>query len=1115
MGRASLPLSSARLALLAVLAGGSLAVADLAVANEAAGWRGVMAPAGKSLRREAAGVGAAKGMEAAEAGPKAVAALDGSTAGSLIAALPLSSTLTASTGLDPSVATLVAAADEGFGFVQGSLPLGLLIDGGSLLPLGLGTTASAPAAVSAMRGLPATSLLGLGSRPMLALIDASALVDVELSQDLGARAGLPGAGLGPGLVAIGFRPELWTVSLASGVQQADGPVLMVELTVGGRPLGLVPVSLDPGLGVNLPMGPLEARLSGLYSFEQLSALRAAAGVDGRLTPAEAERAGFALLLDEDAGLITLTAPGEAPPQPVRPEQPTPRMPSVPAAELSLPVVMDGRYLGDVPTRLSTDGAFSLPIERLSELLEPVTVPTARDQLRVAAGEDARVTEAEAAQAGLPIRYDPQTLQIEVSVPATARPSQAILLSDPDRERVGSYIRPARVSAYANLRTSLDYVHEGGDEGLRDPTVTLDGAARLGGVAIEAAGAYQDDAASGSSWTRNYTRLVADDVTRAIRYSFGDLDYGTQRLQTNTEIAGLSIERRYGALNPSRNVRPRSSRSFTLARSSIVELIVNGRSVRRFRLDPGQYDLSNFPLTDGQNDVQIVVEDDTGRIETLDFNLYTDQTLLAAGLSEFSFNVGVPYRFEDGNPDYETDRWIVSGFYRMGLTETWTADVGIQANDTGEVLTAESIVAGPFGVVAGTVAFSDIEGIGQGQAYELSYRYIFRNDDGASPSLGVSLQGRSLDYAGLDALSAGNDERWSATLLYSQPLDLSSNVTVRGSYQSRRFDDDTYSVGVGYNRRLLWDLSFGAELIYEESLGAGEDGLGAFLTLSRRFGPRRFGSTSYGTRAERLRATLSRNPEAGVGHWGYDLDLERDDDTLGLSAAAAYTANRGELGLAHNVTLDADMEEVESQVSSVRLATSVAFADGGWAVGRPIGDAFAIVRGHETLEGREVRIVEAGAADAVRAHTGLAAALVNGLGSYSPQNLAVDVADLPVGYSLGTGGFDLLPPYRAGYLLEVGSAATLTVVGVLTDAQGAPLALLSGRAEPLGDAAGEASDIFTNRQGRFAIAGASAGRWRITLVDGTVYELDIPQPGGGTLYHRAGTLRPVSVRETER
>ena len=133
-----------------------------------------------------------------------------------------------------------------------------------------------------------------------------------------------------------------------------------------------------------------------------------------------------------------------------------------------------------------------------------------------------------------------------------------------------------------------------------------------------------------------------------------------------------------------------------------------------------------------------------------------------------------------------------------------------------------------------------------------------------------------------------------------------------------------------------------------------------------------------------------------------------------------------------------------------------------------------------------------------------------VGAYSTRLLVYDVPEAPPGYDLGQGNVQLVPPYRAGYRLEVGSAYHLLVIGRLLDAQGEPVSLLAGKAIDLGAPKRPGLTIFTSREGKFGAQGLRPGKWRIEMPaeSGTlIYEIDIKDDPTGTV--RLGDLRPVA------
>jgi outer membrane usher protein len=158
---------------------------------------------------------------------------------------------------------------------------------------------------------------------------------------------------------------------------------------------------------------------------------------------------------------------------------------------------------------------------------------------------------------------------------------------------------------------------------------------------------------------------------------------------------------------------------------------------------------------------------------------------------------------------------------------------------------------------------------------------------------------------------------------------------------------------------------------------------------------------------------------------------------------------------------------------------VAFADGKFAMSRPIFDSFAMVAPHRSLDDADVYIDPRGEYYSARSGA-LGPAVDPDLSAYIARTITYDVPNAPVGYDLGTGSARVMPPYRGGYLITAGSDYSVTAIGTLFGANGEPVSLLAGRATELGVDKPNSVTIFTNRSGRFGMTGLRAGRWRIDM-----------------------------------
>ncbi len=227
--------------------------------------------------------------------------------------------------------------------------------------------------------------------------------------------------------------------------------------------------------------------------------------------------------------------------------------------------------------------------------------------------------------GVRYRLDERALVLRL----TARP-----------EQLGTHrldLRSQQRPAFTFSRTSSAFLNYGVDWGQsagRSATAEL--GINLRGVLLTSSGTWQ----RGRRFVPGLTSLVIDDRERLRRVILGESFAGDRLLGGTVLLAGVKVARDYG-LDPYFVQYPLLGLSGLVETPSTVEVYVDGRLVRQERLQPGRFELANIPVPVGSSRTQVLVRDAFGGEQELRAPYYLANKVLAAGLHEYEYGVGLP------------------------------------------------------------------------------------------------------------------------------------------------------------------------------------------------------------------------------------------------------------------------------------------------------------------------------------------------------------------------------------------------------------------------------------------------------------------------------------------
>jgi outer membrane usher protein len=804
-------------------------------------------------------------------------------------------------------------------------------------------------------------------------------------------------------------------------------------------------------------------------------------------------------------------------------------------ELNIPL-RDGQfYLGDVSARVSPLDEISLPKERLVQMMTPLLRTASLQTLNTISDADGYLPLAAIKEKGFEAQFDAGTLELQLSPTIEQRATGQLSAGKASEVRSENLAKPAIFAGYLNMRAGADYSTESfyAEEGDASARMGFDGAVRWLDTVFESSATF--DMEDGLS--RGASRFVHDRPDMAMRFSAGDISPLKTGFQGGSDMLGLSAEKSYSKLQPAANIHPTGSRSFRIERPSNVDVMINGHVTQRLHLRPGDYDLKDLPLAAGANDITLIIEDDVGQKRTLEFSVFSGRSLLAPGISEWALSAGVASHFaSDGEPefgnmfsntDYDFDSPIVTGFYQRGLTADLTGNAHLQADAYSVMGGAGAALQTSFGFWGFDAAASHSFEYGFGYAANIGYDLAnVEGEDGIHRSVRLAADYRSERFATVSVDDPFNDTMLTLSAMYSQELPWELYGSLAGTYSLGRGEDpDRYGVDMTLARNFGPSLSAGLSAGYALSTGGDDDddddveptnGFRVAIRLGYRLNENSSIDTGYDSGDGRAQLSYRHQEGSGVGAWNAQAELDRtpagnsdEPDDFGLNGSLGYTANRAEIAFSQHTGLAGLETGRIDQRTALTAGTAIAFADGRFAVGRPISNGFAIIGTHSNLPDSDVAI--GASQEENRASSDLLGpALLSDISPYSPARVPYDVSNLPVGYDLGAGAFDLFPSYKSGYKLTIGSDYTVTAFGILADAEGEPIPLLTGTAYEEGHPDDHKVTIFTNRTGRFGAQGLRPGRWIIDMATEppTRFVIDIPKATVGLV--KLDTLKPAGT-----
>ncbi len=609
--------------------------------------------------------------------------------------------------------------------------------------------------------------------------------------------------------------------------------------------------------------------------------------------------------------------------------------------------------------------------------------------------------------GVRWQFDEQNQSLTIVLPATSFRNNHIDLS---HGSLMSFKRPDHWGGFLNYSLN-DYRVDNSDQigGIFD--LNIFGPAGAGSSSY----AFISNPEDRPSWVRLNTRWVYDQPEHIASWRFGDLNSDGGSWSGSVGFGGLQWASNFST-QPQFITFPLPGYRGPAIAPSVIDLYVNNIKTQQLQVTPGQFDITNVPLVDGQGNLRIVTTDILGRQQVFSSNFFLDTSILKPGLHEFSYEAGI-IRQNLGLANYDYKDFLISA------TNAFSPNDLTRLEFHGETLSYEQaggmaitrVLPSLASTLTGTAAVSNYSLLGGkkgglasirlqhkaqrfnfGLSYEITSHYF--TDMGITPNQ-LSPRSVSQIFGGIDLQRYGS-------------------VGINYTRQLNREQESAELVSLTYSKNIFFKINFSATLM--NSLHGENRGVSFFLLFTRILGEQTTASYSYNRYNTNIATNswqLSRSLSTGPG-WGYRLGYAKGTSET-QAGTLNYQNNMGRYSIQYT--------EQDNQTFYQGSADgSIALLGGEIKASRLIDNSFALV---STSGFPHVKVYNNNGLTGTTDSKGIL--LIPNLLPYQTNKISISPTTLPLNTEIDTTQIMTTPFYRSGTWVKFGirqiRSATLTLI----------------------------------------------------------------------------------------
>lgn len=256
--------------------------------------------------------------------------------------------------------------------------------------------------------------------------------------------------------------------------------------------------------------------------------------------------------------------------------------------------------------------------------------TAKD-VAMAINKNGRISVDKLNQLGYKTDVNRRDFTVTIDIPSNRRKTIALYVQPRHDSRMNNTMyneqEPARISSYTNIGFMTNYrrsTAEDAQNGWENPTISFSGKTRTGDLVVNHAGYIDADSPTGGS-IRHLNVLKVFNKSNQ-EWVFGQVLPRTTGMMSSPSLLGIGYTSG-PILDPIGDYTPEYTHPMVIDEKSRLTIVINGERVKEFFLEPGRYELKQFPLRTGYNSIQMIKDTQYPPFEHGEFNQLDDGALL--------------------------------------------------------------------------------------------------------------------------------------------------------------------------------------------------------------------------------------------------------------------------------------------------------------------------------------------------------------------------------------------------------------------------------------------------------------------------------------------------------